>query len=118
MSRRHVKSSHYAFLAMDFLLTTDLKVKLLEVQASPKTSFIPENCVDYEFDTKTADVSVAVDGDGNALQSEIPWACQFGQNLVEETIQTALKTAVDGEDAEKMNKFYQTLSTFDVLKLS
>ena len=65
----------YSISALDMLLTEEGKVKLLEVQEAPMTSFIPKDC--------------------NSLNSEltIPWQCSFGRAMASEIVDIAIRIA-------------------------
>ena len=65
----HSHSYQYAVFAVDLLLTNQGELKLLEVQNAPKTSVIPAICNDNH------------------------WACQFGREIVKETVDLAINIA-------------------------
>ena len=80
------RSTQYAIFALDMILTSDLELKLVEVQNSAKSRVFPQNC-------NQRNKNLGHNKKNNFIYTYHQWACDIGFEFAKETIDIALEIA-------------------------
>eukprot|EP01084_Bolivina_argentea_P317014 549582_1 len=78
---------HYALMAVDLMITNDFKIKLLEINRTPASSWIPKSC--FHFSTYFG-----------YKMMEHNWACNVGKIIMEEIVNIEIEIAI-----KKINRY-------------